>query len=91
MSIEWFRDLVLCIFGLSATVVVLFIGVLVFFCWRRIRPIIDSVKTTTRTVENLTSTVEEQVAEPLAKVAAFVQGVRQAVNLVSGFRKNKEE
>ena len=91
MSIEWFRDLVLCIFGLSATVVVLFIGVLVFFCCRRIRPIIDSVKTTTRTVENLTSTVEEQVAEPLAKVAAFVQGVRQAVNLVSGFRKNKEE
>ena len=91
MSIEWFRDLVLCIFGLSTTVVVLFIGVLVFICYRRITPIINSVKTTTRTVENLTSTVEEQVAEPLAKVAAFVQGVRQAVNLVSGFRKNKEE
>lgn len=91
MSIEWFRDLVLCIFGLSSTVVVLFIGLLVFICWRRVRPIIDSVKTTTRTVENLTSAVEEQVAEPLAKVAAFVQGVRQAVSLVSGFRKNKEE
>ena len=91
MSIEWFRDLVLCIFGLSTTVVVLLIGVLVFICYRRITPIIDSLKTTTRTVENLTSTVEEQVAEPLAKVAAFVQGVRQAVNLVSGFRKNKEE
>jgi uncharacterized protein YoxC len=91
VSIEWFRDLVLCIFGLSTTVVVLFIGVLVFICYRRIMPIIDSVKTTTRTVENLTSTVEEQVAEPLAKVAAFVQGVRQAVSLVSGFRKNKEE
>jgi len=91
VSIEWFRDLVLCIFGLSTTVVVLLIGVLAFICYRRITPIIDSVKTTTRTVENLTSTVEEQVAEPLAKVAAFVQGIRQAVNLVSGFRKNKEE
>ena len=91
MSIEWFRDLVLCIFGLSVTVVVLFIGALVFICWRRVSPIIDSVKKTTSTVENLTSTVEEQVAEPLAKVAAFVQGARQAVSLVSGFRKNKEE
>ena len=91
MSIEWFRDLVLCIFGLSSTVVVLFFGVLVFISYRRIMPIIDSLKTTTRTVENLTSTVEEQVAEPLAKVAAFVQGVRQAVSLVSGFRKNKED
>lgn len=91
MSIEWFRDLVLCIFGLSSTVVVLLIGVLAFICWLRIRPIIDSVKTTTRTVENLTSTVEEQVAEPLAKVAAFVQGVRQAFSLIGGFRKNKED
>ena len=91
MSIEWFRDLVLCIFGLSTTVVVLLIGVLVFICYRRITPIIDSVKTTSRTVENLTSAVEEQVAEPLAKVAAFVQGVRQAVSLVGGLRKNKEE
>ena len=91
MSIEWFRDLVLCIFGLSSTVVVLLIGVLVFICWLRVRPIIDSLKTTTRTVENLTSTVEEQVAEPLAKVAAFVQGIRQAFSLVGGFRKNKED
>lgn len=91
MSIEWFRDLVLCIFGLSTTVVVLLIGVLAFTCYRRITPIIDSLKTTTRTVENLTSAVEEQVAEPLAKVAAFVQGVRQAVSLVGGLRKNKEE
>ena len=91
MSIEWFRDLVLCIFGLSTTVVVLLIGVLVFICYRRITPIIDSVKTTSRTVENLTSAVEEQVAEPLAKVAAFIQGVRQAVSLVGGLRKNKEE
>lgn len=91
MSIEWFRDLVLCIFGLTTTVVVLLIGVLVFICYRRITPIIDSVKTTTRTVENLTSAVEEQVAEPLAKVAAFVQGVRQAVSLVGGLRKNKED
>ena len=91
MSIEWFRDLVLCIFGLSTTVVVLLIGTLVFICYRRITPIIDSLKTTTRTVENLTSAVEEQVAEPLAKVAAFIQGVRQAVSLVGGFRKNKED
>jgi butyrate kinase len=91
VSIEWFRDLVLCIFGLSTTVVVLLIGVLAFICYRRITPIIDSLKTTTRTVENLTSAVEEQVAEPLAKVAAFVQGVRQAVSLVGGLRKNKED
>lgn len=91
MSIEWFRDLVLCIFGLSVTVVVLFLAVLAFICFQRVQPIIASLKKTTRTVEDLASSVEEQVVGPLAKVAAFVQGVKQAVNLVSGFRKNKEE
>lgn len=92
MSIEWFRDLVLCIFGLSVVVVVLSMGVLAFVVYRKIKPIIDSVKKTTRTVENVTTTIGEQVAGPLAQVVAFIQGVRQAVTLVGGItRKRKEE
>jgi len=59
--------------------------------YRRIRPILDSVKATTKTVENLSSCVETEVARPLAQVAAFVQGIRQAVSLVKGFNKKKEE
>jgi hypothetical protein len=90
MSIEWFRDLVVCIFGISATVVVLFLALLAFMCYRRVRPIIDSVKTTTRTVEDLTSTVEELVS-PLGRVAAFVQGMRQAIRFFSGSGKKKED
>ncbi len=91
MSIEWFRDLVVCIFGLGATVVVLFLAVLAFLLYRRLRPILDSVKATTKTVENLSSTVETEVARPLAQVAAFVQGIRQAINMVSRFTKKKGE
>ncbi len=91
MSIEWFRDLVICIFGLGATVVVLFLAVMVFLFYRRLRPVIDSVKATTKTVENLSSTVEVEVARPLAQVAAFVQGIRQAMSLVKQFTKKKGE
>ena len=91
MSIDWFRDLVICIFGLGATVVVLFLAVLALLLYRRLRPILDSVKATTKTVENLSSTVETEVVGPLSQVAAFVQGIRQAVNLVGRFTKKKEE
>ena len=91
MSIDWFRDLVICIFGLGATVVVIFLAVLALLLYRRLKPILDSVKATTKTVENLSSTVETEVARPLAQVAAFVQGIRQAVGLVKGFTKKKEE
>ena len=90
MSIEWFRDLVVCIFGLGATVVVIFLAVLALLLYRRIRPILDSVKATTKTVENLSSCVEEEVARPLSQVVAFIQGIRQAVGLVSRFTKRKE-
>lgn len=91
MSIEWFRDLVVCIFGLGTVIAVIFIAVLVFLVYRRLMPILNSLKATTKTVENLSSCVEVEVARPLAQVAAFVQGIRQAVNLVGRFTKRKEE
>ena len=91
MSIEWFRDLILIIWGITSTVVIVLIGVLAYLFYRRIRPALDSLKATTRTVENITSVVGEQVAGPLTKVAAFIQGVRQAVSLVSQLRNKKEE
>jgi hypothetical protein len=91
VSIEWFRDLVVCIFGLGATVVVIFLAVLAFLLYRRLRPVLDSVKATTKTVENLSSCVEVEVARPLAQVAAFIQGIRQAVDLVGRFTKKKGE
>ena len=91
MSIEWFRDLVIIIWGLGSTVVILLIGVLALLLYRRMRPALDSLKTTTKTVENITTVVGEHVAGPLSKVVAFVQGVRQAASLVSQLRNKKEE
>lgn len=91
MSIEWFRDLVVCVFGLGATVAVIILVVLALILFVKIRPILNSIKATTKTVENISSCVEEEVARPLAQVAAFVQGIRQAVSMVNRFTKRKEE
>ena len=91
MSIEWFRDLIIIIWGIGAIVVTFTIGVVVILFYRKIRPALESVKATTKTVENITSVVGEQVAGPLAKVAAFVQGIRQAASLINQFRNKQEE
>lgn len=91
MSIEWFRDLVVCIFGLGVTIAVIFMAVLAFLFYKRVRPILDSLEATSKNVENLSSSVEAEVARPLAQVVAFVQGIRQAVGLVRQFTKRKEE
>ncbi|KPK22759.1 MAG: hypothetical protein AMJ70_05155 [Dehalococcoidia bacterium SG8_51_3] len=90
MGIEWFRDLAIVILGFGVTIVVISIGILAFMMYRKLRPILDSVKSTAKRVENISTTVEEEVSRPLAKLAAFVQGVRQAVGLFSGFTRRKQ-
>ncbi len=91
MSMEWFRDLVIVIFGLGATVAVVIFVVMAFVLFYRIRPILDSIRATTKTVENLSHSVEEEVAKPLAQVISFIQGIRQATGLFSMFTRKKED
>jgi len=90
VNIEWFRDLAIVILGFGVTIVAIFIGLLAFLLYRKLRPILDSIKTTTKKVENVSSCIEEEVSRPLAQLAAFVQGIRQAISLVSRFARKKE-
>jgi len=91
VDIVWFRDLVICIFGLGATVAVIILAILALILFVRIQPVIKSVKTTTKTVENISSCIEDEVVKPLSQVAAFVQGIRQAAGMFGKFTKKKEE
>ena len=91
MNITWFRDLVLCIFGLGATAGVIILVVLAFLLYFRIKPILDSIKATTKTIENISTSVEDEVAKPIAQAVAFIQGIRQAIGLVSRFTKKEED
>ena len=89
MGMEWFRDLAIVILGFGVTIVVIFIGILAFMLYLKLRPILDSAKSTVKRVENISATVEEEVSRPLAQLAAFIQGVRQAASFFSGFAKRK--
>jgi len=91
MSIEWFRDLVICIFGLGAMVAVIILVVLAFMFYFRLKPLLDSMKTTVDTVKKITSAVETELAGPLAQIVSFVQGIRQAIGLFNRFTKKEEE
>jgi uncharacterized protein YoxC len=91
MSIEWLRDLIIIIWGIGAIVVTLTIGFLAVMLYLRIRPALDSIKATTKTVENITSVVSDEVAGPLSKIAAFVQGIHQATSLINQIRNKRED
>jgi hypothetical protein len=91
VSIEWSRDLVIIIFGIGATVAVIILVVLAFMFYFRLKPLLDSMKKTAGTVAKITSTVETEMAGPMAQIISFVQGIRQAIGLFQRFFKKEEE
>ena len=90
MGIEWFRDLFICIFGLVAAVVFIFIAVLLFKIYRRGKTILDSMKTTAKTIQGISSYTGDEVIKPLMQIAAIIQGIRQGIEAISKlFKKHK--
>jgi hypothetical protein len=81
VSLASFRDLVIVIWGLVATIGVIAVVVVVIMCYRQVRPILNSVKSVTRTVETITTCLGQEVAGPLAQVIGFVQGFRRAFGM----------
>jgi hypothetical protein len=98
MTIEWYRDLFIVIFGiggtlaaLALTVFIITLTVFAFLIYKRVKPIVTSVKNTTESVERVVSSVEEAVAKPLTHIIAFIQGIRNALGLVKKFTSKEEE
>jgi len=89
MSLDWLRDLAICILGLVAAGVLIFIAVLLYALYRRTRFILDSVKTTVRTIQVMSSYVEEEVVKPVIQIVAFIQGIRQGIDTISKFFEKK--
>jgi len=91
MDIGWFRDLVICIFGLVTTIVVIFIGVLAYLLFSKIKPVLNSMRATSATLQEITSTVKDEVVKPVVQFATLIRGITQGIDLVSRFFKREEQ
>lgn len=91
MTIGWFRDLVIIIFGLVAAGVLIAFAVMGIAIFRRLRVILDSLKVTSANIEEISTFARSQVTRPLARLAAIVAGISKGIETVSGFLKKKEQ
>ena len=91
MDIGWFRDLVICISGLVVTVVVIFIAVLAYLLYNKIRAVLDSMKATSAILHEITSTVKDEVVKPAVQFATLIRGIAQGIELASKFFKKGEQ
>ena len=90
MSIGFFRDIIICLTGLVATGVLIFIAILLYRLYHRTRAILDSLESTSTTMKGMTSFVGDEVLKPVVNVLAMAQGVRQGVETFTGFFKKQE-
>ena len=91
MDIGWFRDLVICIWGLAMTVVVIFIAVLAFLLYSKISLVLDSMKATSATLREITSTVKDEVVKPAVQFVTLIRGIVQGIELASKLFKKEEQ
>ena len=90
MDIAWFRDLVICISGLVVTVVVIFIAVLAYLLYNRARSVMDSIKATSATINEISSAVRDEIVKPVLQWVTLIKGVFQGIDLVNRFFGKKE-
>lgn len=91
MDIGWFRDLVICISGLVITAVVIFIAVLAYLLYSKMRPILDSMKATSATLHEITTAVKDEVVKPVVQFVTLIRGIAQGIELASKLFKRENQ
>ncbi len=91
MSLEELRDLFIVIYALAGIGAIIFLSILVFLVFRKIRSILDSGRETLGNVRNISSVVSDNIVKPLVSISSFLQGLRQALEFISRAAKREEE
>lgn len=97
MEIAWFRDLAICILGLVAILAIIFITIIVFVLYRKVKRIMDSAESISVSAKGIVADVREsvdsvkgEVLSPVIQLMAIVQGVRQGMDVFGKFFKKEE-
>jgi len=90
MSLAELRDLFIVIFAILGIGVTVFLSIIAFLIFRRIRDILDSGKATLGSTRGITTVVAEEIVTPLSSIASIVQGVAKAFDFISGYSRRKE-
>jgi len=83
MGIDWYRDLIICLSGVVAIVVLIVVGMLALSAYRKIADILNSMKETSAAVSGIASDYE--------RIAEVFDSIREASTAVSGIASDMRE
>jgi len=89
MSIEWFRDLIIVIYGFLGIIVLIFVIIIAILIYKKTRTVLNSIQATTNEVKQIVDTIKTEFVDPIAQAMAVVQGIKQGISTISKlFRKD---
>ena len=56
----------------------------------RARSVLNSIKTTSTTIHEISSAVKDEIVRPVAQLVALIRGIHQGIDLVSRFFRKEE-
>jgi hypothetical protein len=105
VGIDWYRDLVICIWGFLAIIFLIIITILLFLLYKRVQKImnsvdsicnksnsiLDSVEDSAAGFKGIITDIREEIMNPLVQVMSVIQSIRQIIGIFSQFKKKGEE
>ncbi|MBI2849570.1 MAG: hypothetical protein HYX80_00825 [Chloroflexi bacterium] len=82
MPIEWFRDLVIIIFGIIAIGTSVFFMIIAYSLYKRIIKVLGSLDEACTALETVSSYVSQPVSQPINLLVSLIQDVRDGIENV---------
>jgi len=90
VELSSWRDIILIIWGLVATVAMVFISVILFLFYRKTVSVLDSTDLMVDRVGNIVDYIEKEVVRPVSRFGTMFQGIMQGISIFGSIFSKKE-
>jgi len=98
MDLSWWRDLAIVVWACIATIVAVFISIIILLLYRKLVPlmksadeVIESADAVVNKVGAVVDYTKDQFISPVVQFGSAVQGIAQGISMIVGLFKRKEE
>jgi hypothetical protein len=90
VELSAWRDVILIIWGLVATVSMVFISVILFLFYRKTSSVLESTDLMVARVGNIVDYLEKEVVRPVSRFGTMFQGIMQGISIFGSIFNKKE-
>lgn len=90
MDLSSWRDIILIIWGLVATVAMVFISVILFLFYRKTVTVLDSTDLVVNKVSKIVDYIDTEVVRPVSRFGTMFQGIMQGISIFGSIFNKKE-